>query len=57
MLLRLDKDMARGFCMGCKTQREIAKSDMTERVMKNGRPMLRGACPTCGTNITVLGGK
>lgn len=39
-----------GYCMKCKTKREIKDAQRVE--LKNGRPAMKGTCPTCGTNIT-----
>jgi len=41
--------MAEGYCVKCKAKREIA--DAQEVTMKNGRPALKGKCPTCGTGM------
>lgn len=41
--------MAEGYCVKCKAKREIKDS---ERItMKNGKPALKGTCPTCGTGM------
>lgn len=37
------------YCMKCKTQVEV--KDPVETVTKNGRPMVKGTCPTCGTKV------
>lgn len=37
------------YCVKCKAKREMV--DGKESVMKNGRPMMKGSCPTCGTTI------
>lgn len=41
--------MSEGYCVKCKAKREIA--DAEEVTMKNGRPALKGKCPTCGTGM------
>ena len=48
--------MPEGYCVKCKTKKEIA--DGIEEVMKNGRKAIKGRCPTCGTVMfKILGGK
>lgn len=42
-----------GYCMKCKTQREI--KDARQITMKNGRPATEGKCPVCGTKIFKIG--
>jgi len=44
---------ATGYCMKCKTQREIQNSKQI--TMKNGRPSTEGSCPVCGTKIFKIG--
>ena len=39
--------MPEGYCVKCKTKKEIA--DGTEETTKNGRRAIKGRCPTCGT--------
>jgi RNase P subunit RPR2 len=41
-----------GYCMKCKTQREI--KDSKQVTMKNGRPATEGVCPVCGTRMFVI---
>jgi DNA-directed RNA polymerase subunit RPC12/RpoP len=45
--------MASGYCMKCKTQRDI--KDAKQITMNNGRPATEGTCPTCGTKIFKIG--
>ncbi len=46
--------MAKGYCVKCKTQREIKNAkDIT---MKNGRKAIKGECPNCGTKVFRIGG-
>jgi hypothetical protein len=48
--------MAEGYCVKCKSKKEIA--DALEETMKNGRKAIKGRCPTCGTVMfKILGGK
>ena len=44
-----------GYCVKCKEKKDIKDAKQIET--KNGRPAVQGACPTCGTKITVIGGK
>ena len=41
--------MAEAYCVKCKEKREMV--DPNEETMKNGRPILKGKCPECGTTI------
>ena len=51
-----EKIMAEGYCVKCKTKKEIAEA--VEEVMKNGRRAIKGKCPTCGVVMfKILGGK
>jgi len=43
------KSMAEAYCVKCKAKKQIANA--TEVKMKNGRPALKGVCPTCGTGM------
>ena len=48
--------MAEGYCVKCKSKREMAKSK--EVTMKNGRKALKGECTKCGTGMyKILGMK
>jgi hypothetical protein len=44
---------ATGYCMKCKTQRQI--KDAKPITMKNGRPATEGTCPECGTRMFKIG--
>jgi hypothetical protein len=51
---RRGTDMAvTGFCMKCKTAREIKDPQPTQ--LKNGKPATTGTCPVCGTKIFKIG--
>ncbi len=41
--------MAEGYCVKCKAKKQIANEEKT--TMKNGKPALKGTCPTCGTGM------
>jgi uncharacterized Zn finger protein (UPF0148 family) len=48
--------MAEGYCVKCKTKKEIAEA--VEETLKNGRKAIKGKCPTCGTVMfKMLGGR
>lgn len=47
--------MSEGYCVKCKTKREIKGA--AEVVMKNKRKALKGTCPTCGTGMFKILGK
>jgi hypothetical protein len=42
-----------GYCLKCRTKREMKGAQQV--TLKNGRPATQGACPVCGTTITVIG--
>lgn len=44
-----------GFCVKCKTKREIKNA--TETTLKNGKPAVQGVCAICGTKMFVVGKK
>ena len=51
--MRRKSHMAEGYCVKCKSKREITAG--VEEVMKNGRKAIKGRCPTC--MFKILGGK
>ena len=42
----------RGYCVACKTERELSDAKQIER---SGLPTFEGKCPICGSKIFVLG--
>lgn len=38
------------YCVKCKTKRDIQNE--TKGTLANGRPVVKGTCPVCGTNLT-----
>ena len=38
-----------GYCVKCKAKKEM--KDEQKVKMKNGRPAMKGTCPTCGTGM------
>ena len=47
--------MAEGYCMKCKTKREI--NDGKEVTMKNGNKAMKGKCIKCQTGMYKILGK
>jgi len=45
--------MTTGYCMKCRTKREIKNPE--EVTLKNGRPAVKGTCPECGTKMFRIG--
>jgi len=41
------------YCVKCKAKKTM--KDAKEIKMKNGRPAVTGACPTCGTKMFRIG--
>lgn len=37
------------YCVKCKKKREMKEAQKVK--MKNGRPAMKGTCPTCGTGL------
>lgn len=47
--------MIEAYCVKCKEKKEMkAPSEVT---MKNGKPAMKGTCPTCGTGMFRIGAK
>ena len=44
--------MSEAFCVKCKAKKEM--KDVVEVTTKNGRPMLKGVCPTCGGKLSLF---
>lgn len=40
------------FCVKCKVKREM--KDPKETTMANGRKMMKGTCPVCGTKMNLF---
>lgn len=38
------------YCVKCRAKKDVEET--TQETAKNGKPMLKGKCPTCGTNMT-----
>ena len=39
------------FCLKCKERREVNETDLKKETLPNGRKMLKGICPVCGTKV------
>jgi DNA polymerase II large subunit len=44
--------MAVAYCVKCKSKKEM--QGVQEVTSKNGRPMLKGTCPTCGGKLNLF---
>jgi hypothetical protein len=45
--------VAEAYCVKCKKKVEVKNPENI--TMKNGRPALKGQCPTCGTGVFKIG--
>lgn len=45
--------MIEAYCVKCKAK--VAMADPKDGVAKNGRPMVKGRCPVCGTAVCRMG--
>ncbi len=45
--------MVQMYCVKCRAKKEI--KDAQKVTMKNGKPALKGKCPTCGTGTFRIG--
>ncbi len=45
--------MASMYCVKCRAKKEVASPEKV--TMKNGKPALKGVCPTCGTKMFKIG--
>lgn len=43
------------YCVKCK--KKVEMQDGAENTMKNGRKMMKGKCPDCGTTVCRIMGK
>ena len=51
---RIEADMAiEAYCVKCKQKKVM--SDPVEGTTKNGKPIVKGKCPDCGTTICRIG--
>jgi hypothetical protein len=40
------------YCVKCRAKKDVDDTSVTRETAKNGKPMLKGKCPTCGTGMT-----
>ena len=45
--------MPTAYCVKCKTSIEI--KDPQNVTLKNGKPVVKGVCPNCGTSVFRIG--
>ncbi|MCH8085087.1 MAG: DUF5679 domain-containing protein [Nitrosopumilus sp.] len=45
--------MVTAYCVKCREKRDIKNPE--ETTLKNGRPAVKGTCPTCGTKVFRIG--
>ncbi len=45
--------MVQAYCVKCKEKKEMQNA--TAVTMKNGRPAMKGVCPTCGCGMYRIG--
>lgn len=45
--------MVDAYCVKCKSKKEM--KDPKNITMKNGKPAIRGTCPSCGTKMFRIG--
>lgn len=45
--------MAEMYCVKCRAKREDPNAEAV--TMKNGKPAMKGKCPTCGTGMYKIG--
>ncbi|WP_449135050.1 DUF5679 domain-containing protein [Senegalimassilia anaerobia] len=38
------------YCVKCREKKQMKGTE--RKTMKNGRPMMQGVCPVCGTKLT-----
>ncbi len=41
------------YCVKCRGKREM--SDPRDEMTKNGKPIIKGICPTCGIGLNIIG--
>ena len=50
---KVAKKAIEAYCMKCKAKKVMEK--MVEGTTKNGKPIVKGKCPDCGTTICRIG--
>lgn len=41
------------YCVKCRTKREM--KNPVDATTKNGKPVIKGTCTVCGTNLNIIG--
>ena len=41
------------YCLKCRDKREM--NNPSDQVAKNGKPIIKGACPVCATGMNIIG--
>lgn len=47
------EDKMQAYCVKCRGKREM--SDPRDEMTKNGKPIIKGICPTCGIGLNIIG--
>lgn len=47
--------MVEAYCVKCRAKKEIKNPQKV--TLKNGKPAVKGVCPTCGTTLYRIGAK
>jgi hypothetical protein len=47
------EDNVEAYCVKCREQRALTAP--RQITMRNGKPMVQGTCPVCGTTLTKMG--
>lgn len=49
----MTEDTVEAYCVKCRDKREM--SNPKQVTTKNGKPMVQGKCPVCGTTMNKIG--
>ncbi|MDE2837906.1 MAG: DUF5679 domain-containing protein [Chloroflexota bacterium] len=41
------------YCVKCRDKRDM--NSPRDETTKNGKPIIKGTCPTCGTGLNIIG--
>ena len=50
---RKKEDGMQAYCVKCREKREM--NSPHDETTKNGKPIIKGACPVCGTGLNIIG--
>jgi RNase P subunit RPR2 len=45
--------MVQAYCVKCRAKKEVKNPEKV--TLKNGKPAIKGTCPTCGTKLFRIG--